>query len=166
MIGGHLGNRVSDLLDGQLERDEEDRAWQHVHACHYCRDLVEREGWVKTRLAGLSLGGTPASDRLKDALMGAQAGLTPGDALLALQHQAPPRQPRRHRRRRGRRRRARRAGARCRARERSGDRPPGPRDQRPAARRGHLHAAPERRPDGQPPRPLRPRLPVFVKIGQ
>ena len=55
-----------------------------MHACHYCRDLVEREGWVKTRLAGLSLGGTPASDRLKDALMGAQAGLTPGDALLAL----------------------------------------------------------------------------------
>ena len=51
MIGGHLGNRVSDLVDGQLERDEEDRAWQHVHACHYCRDLVEREGWVKTRLA-------------------------------------------------------------------------------------------------------------------
>ena len=84
VIGGHLGNRVSDLLDGQLEREEEDRAWQHVHACHYCRDLVEREGWVKTRLAGLSLGGTPASDRLKDALMGAQAGLTPGDALLAL----------------------------------------------------------------------------------
>jgi hypothetical protein len=84
MIGGHLGNRVSDLLDGQLERAEEDRAWQHVHACHYCRDLVEREGWVKTRLAGLSLGGTPASDRLKDALMGAQAGLTPGDALLVM----------------------------------------------------------------------------------
>jgi len=84
MIGGHLGNRVSDLLDGQLERGEEDRAWQHVHACHHCRDIVEREGWVKTRLAGLSFGGTPASDRLKDALMGAQAGLTPGDALLAL----------------------------------------------------------------------------------
>jgi hypothetical protein len=84
MIGGHLGNRVSDLLDGQLPAVEEDRAWQHVHSCHYCRDLVEREGWVKTRLANLSLGGTPASDRLKDALMGAQAGLTPGDALLAM----------------------------------------------------------------------------------
>ena len=27
------------------------------------------------------------------------------------------------------------------------------------ARRTTLHAAPERRPDGQPPRPLRPRLP-------
>ena len=84
MIGGHLGNRVSDLLDGQLTPAEEDRAWEHVHSCHYCRDLVEREGWVKTRLAGLSLGGTPASDRLKGALMGSQAGLTPGDALLAL----------------------------------------------------------------------------------
>jgi hypothetical protein len=84
VIGGHLGNKVSDLLDGQLPPDEEDRAWEHVHSCHYCRDLVEREGWVKTRLAGLSLAGTPASDRLKDALMGSQAGLTPGDALLAM----------------------------------------------------------------------------------
>jgi hypothetical protein len=84
MIGGHLGNKVSDLLDGQLSRDDEDRAWEHVHACHYCRDLVEREGWVKTRLAGLSFGGTPASDRLKHALVGAEAGMTPGDALLAM----------------------------------------------------------------------------------
>ena len=84
ILGGHLGTKVSDLLDGQLSRDDEDRAWEHVHACHYCRDLVEREGWVKTRLAGLSFGGTPASDRLKDALVGAQAGMTPGDALLAL----------------------------------------------------------------------------------
>jgi hypothetical protein len=84
VIGGHLGHRVSDLLDGQLPTDEEERAWRHVHSCHYCRDLVEREGWVKTRLAGLSLGGTPASGRLKDALMGAQAGLTPSDALLAI----------------------------------------------------------------------------------
>jgi hypothetical protein len=84
MIGGHLGNRVSALLDGQLEAAEADRAWEHVHACHFCRDLVEREGWVKTRLSTLSFGDTAASDRLKGALMGAQAGLTPGDALLAM----------------------------------------------------------------------------------
>ena len=51
---GHLGPRVSALLDGQLSPAEEERAWAHVHACHPCRDLVEREGWVKTRLAGLS----------------------------------------------------------------------------------------------------------------
>ena len=80
----HLGTRISALLDGQLSAEETERAWEHVHTCHFCRDAVEREGWVKTRLAGLSLGGTPASDRLKDALMGAQAGLTPGDALLAM----------------------------------------------------------------------------------
>ena len=86
MIGGHLGNRVSALLDGQLDPAEEERAWEHVHACHFCRDLVEREGWVKTRLSALSFGAdrAAASDRLKGALMGAQAGLTPGDALLAM----------------------------------------------------------------------------------
>ena len=75
---------MSDLLDGQLSPADEERAWAHVHSCHHCRDLVEREGWVKTRLAGLSLAGTPASDRLKGALVGNQAGLTPGEALLAM----------------------------------------------------------------------------------
>ena len=53
---GHLGSRVSALLDGQLPPDETERAWAHVHTCHFCRDQVEREGWVKTRLAGLSFG--------------------------------------------------------------------------------------------------------------
>ncbi len=84
MIAGHLGTKVSALLDGQMSAADEERAWDHVHSCHYCRDLVEREGWVKTRLAGWSLAGTPASDRLKHALVGAQAGMTPGDALLAM----------------------------------------------------------------------------------
>ncbi|RYJ01693.1 MAG: hypothetical protein EON52_21000, partial [Actinomycetales bacterium] len=51
---GHLGSRVSALLDGQLSAEETDRAWDHVHTCHSCRDQVEREGWVKTRLTGLS----------------------------------------------------------------------------------------------------------------
>ena len=64
---GHLGTRVSALLDGQLTPAEAERAWAHVHACHACRDLVEREGWVKTQLAGLGGAGcTP--DRLKGAL--------------------------------------------------------------------------------------------------
>jgi len=84
VIGGHLGSRVSDLLDGRLPQAEEDRAWTHVHSCHLCRDLVEREGWVKTRLAGLSLDGAGASERLKVALLDAEPGVTPGDALLAL----------------------------------------------------------------------------------
>ncbi len=65
---GHLGNRVSALLDGQLPQAEADRLWAHVHACHLCRDLVEREGWLKTRLSGLSDGAGSAPDHLKGSL--------------------------------------------------------------------------------------------------
>jgi hypothetical protein len=65
---GHLGSRVSALLDGQLSPLETDRAWAHVHLCHVCRDAVEREGWVKTRLA--TLGGAAAPSHLKGSLLG------------------------------------------------------------------------------------------------
>lgn len=76
---GHLGNRVSALLDGQLSARETEEAWAHVYACHACRDLVEREGWVKTRLAGLCSGdgATPS------ALKGSLKSMPPGDLLLA-----------------------------------------------------------------------------------
>ncbi|MGZ5398930.1 MAG: hypothetical protein ACXWDL_05140 [Nocardioides sp.] len=67
---GHLGNRVSALLDGQLPPEEAERAWAHVHVCHLCRDAVEREGWVKTRLARLSAGPHGAPDHLKGSLLG------------------------------------------------------------------------------------------------
>ena len=67
---GHLGNRVSALLDGQLSEAESERAWDHVHGCHQCRDAVEREGWVKTTLAGLTWSATPAPDHLKGSLLG------------------------------------------------------------------------------------------------
>jgi len=79
---GHLGPRVSALLDGQLEPAEAERAWAHVHACHFCRDLVEREGWIKTRLAGLSLERDAPPDSLKGSLahgsfLGASASAHP-----------------------------------------------------------------------------------------
>ncbi|RHW28050.1 hypothetical protein D0Z08_07165 [Nocardioides immobilis] len=73
---GHLGARVSALLDGQLSQAEAEEAWSHVYSCHSCRDLVEREGWVKTRLAGLS-GGAASSD-----LKGSLLNLTPGERFL------------------------------------------------------------------------------------
>jgi hypothetical protein len=79
---GHLGPRVSALLDGQLSPEEEERAWEHVHVCHLCRDAVEREGWVKTRLAGLSFGGASAPDRLKGSLLDGPDGTPPGVAYL------------------------------------------------------------------------------------
>lgn len=65
---GHLGSRVSALLDGRLDPAEEERAWEHVHACHPCRDAVEREGWVKTRLAQLNHS-APSSPSLRESLL-------------------------------------------------------------------------------------------------
>ena len=80
---GHLGVRVSALLDGQLPPEEAERAWTHVHACHQCRDLVEREGWVKTRLAGLSFDCAQAPSHLKGSLLASvSSGLPPGEAYL------------------------------------------------------------------------------------
>lgn len=102
---GHLGSRASALLDGQLSGEESERAWAHVHQCHLCRDLVEREGWVKTRLAGLSFGDDCAPDGLKGSLLGAarcrpsaldasghsSMGMPPGDYYLAMGERGAPR---------------------------------------------------------------------------
>lgn len=76
---GHLGPRVSALLDGQLSDAETERAWAHVHTCHLCRDAVEREGWVKTRLAGLASGPSGAPDHLKGSLL---SGTTPAPVAV------------------------------------------------------------------------------------
>jgi hypothetical protein len=66
---GHLGSRVSALLDGQMSPTDEERAWEHVHTCYQCRDAVEREGWVKTRLASMQLAGASAPSHLKGTLL-------------------------------------------------------------------------------------------------
>ncbi len=81
----HLGPRVSALLDGRLAADEEERCWDHVHACHACRDLVEEEGWVKTQLAQLSFGPSETSHDFKSALLGRCSSLEPtsGPTLAA-----------------------------------------------------------------------------------
>lgn len=75
---GHIGHKVSALLDGQLSPSESERAWAHVHLCPPCRDLVEREGRLKQTLAQL---GHPdrgtAPDRLKGALVSGIATLDP-----------------------------------------------------------------------------------------
>ncbi len=71
LLGNHLGARTSALLDGQLPAVEEERAWAHVHQCCACRRAVEREGWLKRRLAGLSVDpGVTAPADLKGSLRG------------------------------------------------------------------------------------------------
>lgn len=80
---GHLGPRVSALLDGRLPLKEAEGAWLHVQACHVCRDLVEREGQVKTRLAGLSYDGGSAPADLKGSLLRGTAPLAARESFLA-----------------------------------------------------------------------------------
>jgi hypothetical protein len=64
MLQGHLGSTASALVDGQLDAETAERAWQHVHGCLQCRRLVEREGWVKRRLAQVT--GSPQGARADD----------------------------------------------------------------------------------------------------
>jgi hypothetical protein len=85
---GHLGSRVSALLDGRLPAGEEERAWEHVHVCHPCRDLVEREGWVKTRLAELGHGSAAAPSSLKQSLTHHLLTLSP-EAFPTAGHETP-----------------------------------------------------------------------------
>jgi hypothetical protein len=68
--GGHLGAQVSALLDGQMSAEESARAWDHLADCRDCQQAVERESWVKRRVAGLSYDSfTMAPDRLKCSLL-------------------------------------------------------------------------------------------------
>ncbi|WP_110181976.1 hypothetical protein [Nocardioides solisilvae] len=85
---GHLGSRVSALLDGHLAADEEERAWEHVHACHPCRDMVEREGWVKTRLAEMTHCAPSGSPGVEESLRRSLLAMAPDGASPMQQHLA------------------------------------------------------------------------------
>ncbi len=60
-LTGHIGARVSALVDGQLSREDEERAWSHVLGCPGCRRLVQREGWIKNQLRLLAAPASGAS---------------------------------------------------------------------------------------------------------
>ena len=49
----HLGDRVSALVDGQLDPQASERAHAHLASCRPCRDAVETERLLKTRLRAL-----------------------------------------------------------------------------------------------------------------
>jgi predicted anti-sigma-YlaC factor YlaD len=81
LLGGHLGSSVSALLDGQLDEESTERAWQHVLHCPPCRRLVENEGWVKRQLAQIS--DVERADTPPDRLVGSLLGLDPAAAWAA-----------------------------------------------------------------------------------
>ena len=62
-FGGHLGTMVSALVDGQLDPETTERAWDHVLSCSTCRGQVEREAWVKRKLSTMC-GNEPSADLL------------------------------------------------------------------------------------------------------
>ncbi len=68
LLGGHLGSSVSALVDGQLDHEASERAWQHVSQCDHCHRLVEHEGWVKRQLAQIAE--TPRADEPSDRFLG------------------------------------------------------------------------------------------------
>jgi hypothetical protein len=75
LLPGHLGASVSALVDGQLDEESTERAWQHVLTCASCRGLVEHEFSVKRRLAQFAE--RPRGDEPSDQLLGALRNLDP-----------------------------------------------------------------------------------------
>ncbi len=73
----HLGERISDLVDGQLPAEAAERAYAHLASCYGCRDQVEAERLMKARLAALALP-SPRDDLVQRLLaMGGPAGPVP-----------------------------------------------------------------------------------------
>jgi hypothetical protein len=76
LFNGHLGTAASALVDGQLDEESAERAWDHVLGCDECRRLVEREGWVKRQLSSIGVG--PGQDAtVPDQLVGSLLDLGP-----------------------------------------------------------------------------------------
>jgi predicted anti-sigma-YlaC factor YlaD len=74
LLNGHLGASVSALVDGQLDEESAERAWDHVMHCPPCRRLVEHEGWVKRQLAMMA---GPRAEDPPDQLVGSLLDLDP-----------------------------------------------------------------------------------------
>jgi anti-sigma factor RsiW len=83
LLPGHLGSSVSALLDGQLDEDSAERAWQHVASCSACRRLVEHEGWVKRQLSQIAGGSRADAQQPPDQLVGSLMRLDPARAAWA-----------------------------------------------------------------------------------
>jgi anti-sigma factor RsiW len=64
----HLGQRLSALIDGELDYDERDRVLGHLARCAWCRDEAAALRTLKRRMN--ALGETAAGSALTGRLMG------------------------------------------------------------------------------------------------
>ncbi|GLY28526.1 zf-HC2 domain-containing protein [Kineosporia sp. NBRC 101731] len=73
----HLGGRLSELVDGEVEGFAADRALRHLADCQECRDALEVERLMKQRLVSLTVP-EPGDDFLRNLLeMGGPSGPLP-----------------------------------------------------------------------------------------
>lgn len=95
-----LGERLTALVDGELDHDERDRAQAHLVLCGPCRAEVEAMRAVKRRLG--SLGGAAPSTDLMLGLYALgrtpTAPVPPSDFMQALMMTTPAEMPDRYRR--------------------------------------------------------------------
>lgn len=77
LLPGHLGASVSALVDGQLDEESTDRAWEHVAVCPPCHRLVQHETSLKRRLAQLAEG--PRAGEPSDHFICALRDLDPAE---------------------------------------------------------------------------------------
>ena len=75
LSNGHLGAAVSALVDGQLDQESNERAWDHVMQCEECSRQVEREGWLKRQIS--SIGVKPVEEVPPARLVGSLLDLGP-----------------------------------------------------------------------------------------
>jgi anti-sigma factor RsiW len=76
----HLGQRLSALIDGELEASERERVLWHMTKCGSCRDEVAALRMLKRRIVN-SVGEAPAVAGLTGRLMSQLMGMQSGEAV-------------------------------------------------------------------------------------
>ncbi|HEX2316207.1 MAG TPA: zf-HC2 domain-containing protein, partial [Thermomonospora sp.] len=61
-----LGERLTALVDGELDHDERDRALAHLAVCRTCREEADTMRRLKSRLRALSAPPAPSAPDLPD----------------------------------------------------------------------------------------------------
>lgn len=73
----HLGQRLSALIDGELDGSERERVLRHMTGCYSCRDEVAALRMLKRRTSALGQAGSGAGADLTGRLLGLSALASP-----------------------------------------------------------------------------------------